>query len=275
MHYLDEIDYNEPTFGDLWDELPLWSAPFGLLLLERVPMRRGMTILDLGSGTGFLTFELIQRCGTGTRVIAVDPWAAGANRVRRKVAHLGVDGVILLERDAASLALGAESVDLIVSNLGVNNFDNAPSVMAECARVAKPGAEMFITSNLVGTMAEFYDVFRTTLRELGQADALRDLDLHIAHRATMESIVTMLRDAGFHSTEQTTDSFRLRFADGSAMLRHHFMRLGFLPAWKAVVPAGEQRAVFDALERALNSHAERNGELSLTIPMGCVAARKA
>lgn len=33
MNYLDEVDYNSPDFGDFYDELPLWSAPFGLLLL--------------------------------------------------------------------------------------------------------------------------------------------------------------------------------------------------------------------------------------------------
>ena len=28
------IDIFTPEFGDLYDELPLWSAPFGQLLLE-------------------------------------------------------------------------------------------------------------------------------------------------------------------------------------------------------------------------------------------------
>jgi 2-polyprenyl-3-methyl-5-hydroxy-6-metoxy-1,4-benzoquinol methylase len=57
MNYLDEIDYKAPEFGDLYDELPLWSARFGLMLLEHVPLRPGMTILDVGAGTGFMTIE--------------------------------------------------------------------------------------------------------------------------------------------------------------------------------------------------------------------------
>jgi len=36
VNYLEEIDYQKPEFGDLYDELPLWSAPFGLMLLEQV-----------------------------------------------------------------------------------------------------------------------------------------------------------------------------------------------------------------------------------------------
>ena len=77
MKYLEAVDSTHPEFGELYDELPLWSAPFGLLLLDRVPLRPGLTVLDVGAGTGFLTLELAQRCGLQTTVIAVDPWAAG------------------------------------------------------------------------------------------------------------------------------------------------------------------------------------------------------
>ena len=30
----EAIDWEEPGYADLHDELPLWSAPFGLALLE-------------------------------------------------------------------------------------------------------------------------------------------------------------------------------------------------------------------------------------------------
>ena len=57
MDYLKEIDQQEAHFGDMYDELPLWSAAFGLRLLDRIPVRSGLTILDVGAGTGFLTVE--------------------------------------------------------------------------------------------------------------------------------------------------------------------------------------------------------------------------
>ena len=90
MNYLETIDLTHPDVGDLFDELPLWSAPFGLLLLERVPIDPGLTFLDVGAGTGFLTVELAQRCGARSTVIAVDPWAAAMQRLRRKVEYLGL-----------------------------------------------------------------------------------------------------------------------------------------------------------------------------------------
>jgi ubiquinone/menaquinone biosynthesis C-methylase UbiE len=274
MNYLEPIDLNHPEFGDLFDELPLWSAPFGLRLLDRVPMRPGLTILDVGCGTGFLTVELAQRCGPTAKVIAVDPWPAAMNRLRRKLASLGLDNVELLEQDASTLDLPAASVDLVVSNLGINNFEEPAAVLGTLHRLAKPGAGLFLTTNLEGHMAEFYEVFRATLIDQGQGDRLAALHDHIRHRGTVDSVSGLLQQAGFAVVKVETDSFRMRFADGSSMLRHFLIRLGFVPAWASVVAADRQQITFEALERGLNALAAQQGELSLTIPMACIEARK-
>jgi ubiquinone/menaquinone biosynthesis C-methylase UbiE len=50
-----------------------------------------------------------------------------------------------------------------VSNLGVNNFDNAEPVLRECQRVLRPTGRLLISTNLVGHMAEFYDAYRHVL----------------------------------------------------------------------------------------------------------------
>ena len=275
MSYLEPIDFHRPEAASLYDELPLWSAPFGLMLLERIPIQPGLVILDVGAGTGFLTLELAQRCGRSARVIAVDPWPEAMRRLRQKVQYLGLENVDLYEQDAATLDLPPQSVDVILSNLGVNNFANAADVFAICARLVKPGGRIFLTSNLVGHWAEFYAVFAATLRELGEDDALAALEKHVNHRATVEGLRAQLERVGFMVTDVFTDKFRMRFADGSAFLRHYFIRLGFLPDWRAVVEGPALHATFAALERNLNAAAKEDGALALTVPMACVAARKA
>ena len=275
MNCLEEIDYTQLEFGEWYDELPLWSAPFGLLLLDRVPMKSGLAILDVGAGTGFLTLELAQRCGPDTRVIAVDPWKAGMSRLRRKLDHLGVGNIVLIEQDATAIDLPDASIDLVVSNLGINNFENAAAVLESCFRVAKPGARLLLTTNLAGHMSEFYDVYRATLIELGQIDRLAALDAHISHRGTVNSVASMVADAGFKVVSIDTHSFRMRFADGSSLLRHYFIRLGFVQGWKSVAAPDAIETTFKALERNLNTAAEERGELALTIPMACVEAIKA
>ena len=271
---LEPIDFANPEVAAHYDELPLWSAPFGLMLLDRVPMRPGFTVLDVGAGTGFLTVELAQRCGAGATVIAVDPWSVAMQRLRRKVEYLGLRNVRLLEQDAATIDLPDASVDVIVSNLGINNFENADAVLRTCFRVAKQGAVLLLTTNLVGHMREFYEVYRATLLELGLTDRLDALDAHVRHRATVESVTGLLERAGFQQLAATTDTFRMRYADGSSLLRHYFIRLGFLPAWKEILPPDDVARTFAALSRKLDAVAAERGELALTIPMACVEARK-
>jgi len=269
-----EIDRTTPEFGDLYDELPLWSAPFGLMLLDRVPLKPGLTILDVGAGTGFLTIELAERCGAGTKVIAVDPWTAAMDRLRRKIAQRRLDNIVLLEQDASAIDLPDEFVDVLVSNLGINNFADPPAVLRECFRVARPGAALHLTTNLAGHMAEFYEVYKAVLMDLGQQDRLGVLEAHVQHRGSVESVEDLLESAGFEVLEIATSEFQMRFADGSSFLRHHFIRLGFVPGWKAIAADGSLEATFGLLEQRLNAVAEKRGELAMTIPMACFEARK-
>lgn len=66
----------------------------------------------------------------------------------------------------------------------------------------------------------------------------------------------------------------MRFLDGSALLRHYFIKLGFLEGWKGVLDAADRPIVFARLEENLNRLAERRGELLLTIPMAYVEATR-
>ena len=58
----------------------------------------------------------------------------------------------------------------------------------------------------------------------------------------------------------------MRFANGAALLNHHFIKLGFLEAWKEIV-AGQERAVFARLLERLQD------EIRLTIPMAYIEAK--
>ena len=269
-----EIDYRTPDFGTYYDELPLWSAPFGRLLLDVVPLRRGLEILEVGPGTGYLSIELAQRCGPESRVVAVDTWAVGLDRLRAKVGYLGLANVEAVEGDAATVELPSASLDLIVSSLGINNFADPAAVLANCLRVAKPGATLALATNLSGHMAEFYDPFRETLVELDLTEALPGLRSHEENRGTVESLSALLATAGFEVGRVVTDSFRMRFADGTTFLDHYLIRLGFLGNWRALVPPESVEEVFARLEERLNLVAARDGELALTIPMACLVATR-
>ena len=117
-------------------------------------------------------------------------------------------------------------------------------------------------------------IYQRVLVETGQGDRLAALERHVQHRATLDGVRRLLEGAGFATVEVAEFDVSLRFADGSALLRHHFIRMGFLPGWAQVVPADRVPATFAALERALNAEAARRGELRLTIPAAGFVARR-
>lgn len=275
MDYLSfQPDFTSPDAVAAYDELPLWSAMFGLLLLRHVPMRHGMTVLDLGCGTGFPLFELAQRLGPTCTVHGLDPWKPALERARFKARVWRISNVEIHEGSAEAMPFADGTFDLLVSNLGLNNFDRPEAALAECRRVAKPGARLVLTTNLRGHMDELYQVYAKTLRRLGREDSLPSLQKHVDHRASVESLTSLLETNGFRITQVHEESDTMRFLDGSALLRHYFIQLGFLDGWKSVVALEDQREVFAALEENLNRWAEDRGGLTLTIPMASVEAER-
>ncbi len=265
---------DDPRLLSAQDDFPLWSAPFGLMLLDFLPLIRGMNVLDVGFGSGFPLLELAQRLGNSSWVYGIDPLKSAHERTRYKMSVLQIVNVQLVEGDASSLPFQENSFDLVVSNLGVNNFDSAEKVFQECYRVAGSGGRIALTTNPKGHMDSFYAVFEETMKELRLEDCMPDLSAHIEHRLTSDRISEHLERSGFRIRRLHQDRFRLRFLDGSAFLRHALIKYGFLEDWKALVPDPVQKEFFLKLESHLNRISEKRGEFALTIPTAYIEGEK-
>jgi ubiquinone/menaquinone biosynthesis C-methylase UbiE len=258
----------------LFDELSLWSSRFGALLLEQLELRAGVRALDVGCGTGFPLYELACAHGASSRFVGIDTWREALERAAAKRVYCRAPGVSLLRADAGCMPFRDGSFDLIVSNLGINNFERLATVFAECARVAAPGARVAMTTNPKGHMREFYEVFRGLLEERNRPEELRRLAANEDHRLGREAIAESLGRAGFTVENVVERAFWLRYVDGSALLRHPLTRFGFLDGWRAAVEPADERTVFAALESRLNGLATRGGGLRMTVPMLYIEGRR-
>jgi arsenite methyltransferase len=269
------FDFNNDRYLAVYDELPLWSAPFGMMLLDTVQLRPNLTALDIGSGAGFPLLELAQRLGDPCRVYGIDPWEPGLNEINLKIKILGLKNVSAIKGVAEHLPFENNFFDLIVSNNGINNVQDPERAMAECFRVCRPAAQMVITVNLPETMKEFYREFERALRGLGKNLEVKRMQEHIFHkRKPLSWTKALVQKSGFRVVETKIDSFKLRYLDGRTMFKHFLIRSSFLDPWKKVVAPEDISQVFDLLEEDLNRIARKQGELSLTIPMACIDCRK-
>lgn len=272
--YLKYQFTDNEAFINTFDELPLWSASFGLLLLKHVALHPNITVIDIGSGAGFPLLELAERLGSSCKVYGIDPWTNANNRARQKMLDYGITNVEIIEASAAQIPFDDNSIDLIVSNLGINNFDDPPAVFKECNRVLKPKGKLALTTNLNGHWKEFYNIFYSTLQQLGKDHLIAALKKDEAHRGTIASISQLFTENGFTISRHYEESFEMQFVNGSAFLNHHFIKLGWLSSWTALFPANELHKIFAALENNLNAYAEKNNGLKLTVPMAFIEGEK-
>ncbi len=236
QNYLNQkIDINDPVLISVIDELPLWSAPFGLKLLDIVKLKPGMNVLDIGCGLGFPLIELAARLGNSCRLYGIDPWQRALERVRLKMKVYDIKNVEAVHGYAENMPFENDFFDLIVSNNGINNVNDMNQTLKECYRVCKLGAQMTITLNLEKTMIEFYDVFQETLAENNLHDEIKKMKEHIySKRKPLVEIKSLLEDIGFSIKNIFHDSFRLRFVDGTTMLNHYLIRYWFMDGCKKV-----------------------------------------
>jgi arsenite methyltransferase len=268
-------DRDDPGWVSAIDELPLWSSPFGLALLDAVVYRPNLKVLDVGSGLGFPALELAQRLGTGSRVYTLDPWEAAGLRLTFKARQMGLTNVTVVKGTAETMEFDDACFDLITSNNGLNNVQDIEAAWRQCHRVAKPGAQMVVTENLPQTMKEFYDCLRQVCLDLGLDTAIDRIAEQIrSKRRPLDWTLALIRRTGFEVVECKTDQFSLRFVDGTAMMNHSLIQIGFLGGWKAIVPEADQDRVFAEVEKRLNRIADHQGQLRLSIPFTCIDCAK-
>lgn len=260
-------NFQTENIAPVFDELPFWSSRFGALLFDNLPLGRDLDILDVGTATGFPLFELAGRYGASCRVAGIDVWKEALERARLKQQAHNIPNVEIIDGDAAAMPLRDARFDLVVSNLGINNFDNPHAVLSECHRVLKPGGRLALTTNVKGHWQEFYEVFRAVIAATGNPQYLERLAANEEHRGTPHTVAALLESAGFRVAGMVEGSFQMRFADGTALFNHTLTLLGFLDGWRRVVDPAEEESVFGEIEARLNQIADRQGELRMTTPM--------
>jgi len=273
--YQQAWDLDDPDLVSAMDEAPLWSAPFAELLLDTVVLAPSLQVLDIGCGLGCPMLELAQRLGTSSRVVGLDPWRAGTDRLLLKMAQYGVTNAGVVTGVAERMPFQDESFHLVTSNNGLNNVADRSAAWREAFRVARPAAQVVVTENLPDTMIELYDVYERVLEEAGLSDRIAAMREQICDkRRPLDETRERIAACGFEIESIVTRSFALRYLDGTALLGHFLIRLGFIEGFKSILDEEHRAPVFDLLETRLDERAAQLGQLELTVPFACLDCRK-
>ena len=163
--------------------------------------------LDVGTGTALIPIELCRRAAAA-RVVGIDLAASMLDLGRRNVARAELEGAISLELvDAKAIPHADGAFSTVVSNSIVHHIPDPRTVFAEIARVAAPGATIFVRDLLRPADA-------ATLNQLvhtyaGNANARQQKmfaeSLHAA--LTLDEVQELVASVGYDAAgvRQTTD----------------------------------------------------------------------
>jgi SAM-dependent methyltransferase len=141
----EQIEFWNEIQGDKWvrlqDRTDAMLQPVGHAAIERLSLRPGEQVLDVGCGCGTTTLELAKRVGSGGTVV-------GADVSRPMLAHAreraGQSGSIasFLEADAQTHDFGEGAYDAVFSRVGVMFFKSPEAAFANLRRAVKPGGRL-------------------------------------------------------------------------------------------------------------------------------------
>lgn len=108
-------------------------------------IKKGDTVVDLGSGGGIDCFLAAEKVGTRGKVIGIDFTKEMIDRARAHAMAGGHDNVEFILGDIERLPLADGSVDVIISNCVINLAPDKRAVFNEAHRVLKAGGRIYVS----------------------------------------------------------------------------------------------------------------------------------
>jgi arsenite methyltransferase len=167
----------------------------------------GEVVLDLGSGAGADVLISARRVAPGGRVIGLDMTSEMLELARRNATEAGVDNVQFLQGYLEDVPLPDASVDVVISNCVINLAADKNVVLAEAARVLRPGGRLAFSDVIAdegmdettrADMAQWTGCIAGALTQQAFTDALTgagftDIEICLTHRVHAHAQAAIIR----------------------------------------------------------------------------------
>jgi len=123
----------------LWDLNPIRAAlaqAFADAVRPHIPEGPGVAALELGCGTGLVSFHLHAALSS---VDMVDTSRGMLDVLEEKIRRGGIANMHVYCGDLASLALPADKYAILYSSMTLHHVPDVPPLLAECRRLLRPG----------------------------------------------------------------------------------------------------------------------------------------
>lgn len=124
-------------------------------------IKKGDTVIDLGSGAGNDCFVARAEAGETGKVLGIDFATPMIEKARRNAEKLGYHNVEFRHGDIDNMPVTADYADVVVSNCVLNLVPDKSAVFKELFRVLKPGGHFSISDIVL--VGELPDKIKSTM----------------------------------------------------------------------------------------------------------------
>lgn len=142
------IDYS--IFSEDYSQIEGYLAEADLQLgcgmpVEHAAIKKGNTVVDLGSGAGNDAFVARALTGPEGEVIGIDMTEQMIEKARENAKKIGLDKVSFRLGEIEDLPLAGNRADVVISNCVLNLVPDKKQAFAEVFRVLRPGGHFSIS----------------------------------------------------------------------------------------------------------------------------------
>ena len=200
-------DFGAALYGGEAGDVPV-NASLGCGVPTAVAdLHPGETVLDLGSGAGADVLISAERVAPGGRAIGLDMTEEMLALARANAAAAGIENAEFLHGYLEEIPLADASVDVVISNCVINLAADKREVLAEAARVLRPGGRFAVS-----------DVIADEAMDDGTRADMQQWTGCIAGALTEAEFRAALADAGLTDVE-IRPTHRVHASAGSAIIR--------------------------------------------------------
>ncbi len=138
-----KIGYSDEDLENIPDEANMGLGCGNPVALAS--LKKGETVLDLGSGGGMDVFFASKKVGVKGRIIGVDMTEAMVERAKQTAEKHGYGNVEFRLGEIEDLPVEDNSIDVLISNCVINLSPDKKKVFREAYRVLKPKGRMLIS----------------------------------------------------------------------------------------------------------------------------------
>jgi ubiquinone/menaquinone biosynthesis C-methylase UbiE len=196
----EELNRYHKHITDTYDERSVnhdnseWHRATALKLVEDMPPRAGSTVLDIGTGTGFIAFHVADLVGEKGNVIGVDLSEGMLSQARSKLQSNHAKNIQFLSGDMEQLDLPENSIDHMYCASAFFCVLNPLDTLRHWRRLLRPNGSLAFHA-LPATSYFWVSIARDVLSDHG-IDYLLNTPT-----ATIEKTRTLLKNAGFKKVD--------------------------------------------------------------------------